>query len=440
MGQSDSADLDFSGTLITGRSGNKALATAGAATVIFATGVRRPRPRPRSLAMDRFWHDVADFLAKRGSTGGHIVAPIEFASAIAVDVAYRNTTLADAPQVSLLVLHKGLYRELDRRFLDRALRRLYPVFANEVFVVFADMGQSLPDDNPHIGELPEIAAWAAKDEEVQSPSGRRMTATYVGDGAVLAETIHGQLMVLPAADRGITPHIIRDGYFDLGLTRFLGRYLRPGMTYVDVGANVGVYLLLAASSVGARGRVVAIEALPRLQRFLTDNLSMNGLLDRALILPFAAADREGELTFYDFAHYTGSSTASAVIAQRGERRLLERANTLTVQVKTLSAMLHQAETRSVDLIKIDVEGFECEVLQGARDFLSAQRKIALLVEWHLEHMSVERQELLYGMLVDELGCRLEAVEGDGSTRSIGYDELLSVAHADLFALREAEPP
>jgi FkbM family methyltransferase len=166
---------------------------------------------------------------------------------------------------------------------------------------------------------------------------------------------------------------------------------------------------------------------------------MNGLLDRALILPFAAADREGELTFYDFAHYTGSSTANAVIAQKGERRFLERANTLTVQVKTLSAMLHQAEIRSADLIKIDVEGFECEVLRGARDFLSAQRKIGLLVEWHLEHMSVERQELLYGMLVDELGCRLEAVDGDGSTQSISYDELLSVAHADLFALREAEP-
>jgi FkbM family methyltransferase len=390
--------------------------------------------------MDRYWQDVADVLVERGLTGSRIVAPIEFAPAVAVDIGYGNATPEEAMQAGVLVLHKGLYEELDRRFLARTIRRLHPVFANEVFVVFADEGEPLAADNPHIVQLPKIAAWAKGAAEAERPRRRRMTATYVGDGAVLAETLQGQLMVLPAADRSITPHIIRDGYFDLGLTRFLERFLRPGMTYVDVGANIGVYLLLAAKSVGAAGRVVAIEALSRLHPFLVDNLSMNGLLDRALILPFAAADEERELTFYDFARYTGGSTASAQIARRGERRFFERARSLTIHAKTLSAMLREAEIRSTDLIKIDVEGFEYEVLQGARDFLSAQRRIDLLLEWHLEHMSIERQELLYGMLTEELGCRIEAVDSDGSTRPIGYDELLGIAHADILARCDRDAP
>jgi FkbM family methyltransferase len=264
-----------------------------------------------------------------------------------------------------------------------------------------------------------------------------MTATYIGDDTILAETIHGQLIVLPAGDRGITPHIIRDGYFDHGVTRFLERFLRPGMTYVDVGANIGVYVLLAARAVGDTGHVVAIEALPRLHAYLVDNLSMNGLLERALILPFAAADTVADLTFHDFSRYVGSSTANPGIARQRERRFLERPRLLTVQSKTLSAMFHDAGIQHADLIKIDVEGLECEVLQGARDFLAKQQSVSLLLEWHLEHMSDERQARLYDMLVDELNCHIEAVGNDGSTRPVKFDELQDIAHADLFAYREA---
>jgi hypothetical protein len=102
-------------------------------------------------------------------------------------------------------------------------------------------------------------------------------------------------------------------------------------------------------------------------------------------------------------------------------------------------MLHESRILAAYLIKIDVEGFEYEVLQGARNFLSTQRRLCVLLDWHLEHMSAERQGLLYGMLVDELGCRIEAVNGDGSTRPIRYDELPRVAHAEIFAWRELQP-
>jgi FkbM family methyltransferase len=390
--------------------------------------------------MDRYWQEVADFLTARGLAARRTVAPIEFSPVIAVDLGYGNAVPSEAAQVAVVVLHKGLYQALNRRFLREAIRRLRPVFANEVFIVLAEDGQALPDSHVHFGQLPEIEAWAARDEETPGPTPRRMTATYAGDDKVLAETIHGQLIVMPAADRGITPHIIRDGYFDFGVTRFLERFLRPGMTYVDVGANIGVYVLLAAKSVGATGRVVAIEALPRLQAFLVDNLSMNGLLDRALILPFAAADKAGDLTFHDFDRYIGSGTASQAIARQRERRFLDRPRMLTIPARTLSTLLGEAEIQRADLIKIDVEGLEWEVLQGARDFLREQRDIRLLLEWLPEHMSVERQALLYDMLVDELGCRIEAVDGDGFTQPIGFDELQGVAHVDILAHRELDPP
>jgi FkbM family methyltransferase len=383
--------------------------------------------------MDQWWQEVADFVAARGLAGKGIVAPIEFSPAIPIDIGYANAGAYEAAQTTALVLHKGRYEELDRGFMKLVMARLRPVFANEVFIVLADAGEPLPDDHPHTGHLREIRAWLESGGEPPGPPKQRMAATYMGNDVVLAETIHGHLMLLPAGDRAITPHIIRDGYFDLGLTRFLERFLRPGMIYVDVGANIGVYALLAARSVGATGRVVAIEALPRLQAVLVDNFSMNGMLDHAHVLPFAAADQEGQLGFYDFGRHDGASTAVDRVALLQEQRLLDTPRRLLVPSRTLSTLLREANVSRADLIKIDVEGFEWEVLQGARDFLTAQRDTGLVLEWHSEFMPAAGQERLYAMLVEELHCQLERIEPDGSTTSVGFDALRRVGHADIFA-------
>jgi FkbM family methyltransferase len=166
-----------------------------------------------------------------------------------------------------------------------------------------------------------------------------------------------------------------------------------------------------------------------------DNFSMNGFLDRVRVLPFAAADAAGELTLYDFARYDGASTAVAQVAHQQQQRFLDTPRQLQVQSRTLSTLLREADVRRADLIKIDVEGFEWEVLQGARDFLAAQQHLSLLVEWHTEFMPAARQDLMRAMLVDELRCRIERVETDGSTVPVDFDALRQMAHADLFAYR-----
>jgi FkbM family methyltransferase len=385
--------------------------------------------------MDRWWQAVADFVAARGLGGKGMVAPIEFSPAFPIGIGYANVSPSGARETTALIVHKGRYEELDRSFMKLVMNRLHPVFANEVFIVLAAQGQPLPENHPHIGYLGKIRAWVDSGQDMPALPKQRMIATYMGNDIVLAETIHGNLMLLPAGDRGITPHIIRNGYFDLHVTRFLERFLRPGMTYVDVGANIGVYAVPAARSVGAAGRVIAIEALPRLQTFLVDNFSINGLLDRVLILPFAAADSAGELKLYDFGRYDGASTIVARVAQLQEKRLLDTPRQLLVQSRTLSTLLRDAAVARADLIKIDVEGSEWEVLQGARDFLMAQRGINLLLEWHPEFMPATQQEQLYTMLVADLGCQIERVEMDGLTEPTGIDELRRAAHADIFAHR-----
>jgi hypothetical protein len=103
---------------------------------------------------------------------------------------------------------------------------------------------------------------------------------------VEAQTTVGPLL-LPSADEVITPTLCRYGVWEPGETRFLRALVRPGDVFVDVGAHVGYFSLLAASRVGEEGAVIAVEPEPRNLRLLRANLARNGA-SRARVIPLAA--------------------------------------------------------------------------------------------------------------------------------------------------------
>lgn len=174
----------------------------------------------------------------------------------------------------------------------------------------------------------------------------------------------------------LSEHIQRHIYlgdFEPWETRQVRRWLRPGMSFVDVGANVGYFTLLACSRVGPQGRVFACEPSPwafqRLQATLRDNA-----LSQARAFNFALGAEPGELSL----HFTSEGNANhtpSMVPQPGAR-------TVPVQVRTLDSCLEEWALERVDLMKVDVEGFEPQVLQGARRALAAGRIAALLCEFN----------------------------------------------------------
>ncbi|WP_245329013.1 FkbM family methyltransferase [Bradyrhizobium centrolobii] len=132
---------------------------------------------------------------------------------------------------------------------------------------------------------------------------------------------------------------------------FVGAYLRPGETFVDVGANVGQLSLAAAMSVTRSGRVIAIEAHPRTCKYLQGNVRLNDLTIE--IHNTAIGSTHGELFFTDF-RSDDMNFASATP--------LPGSATLRVPVHTLDSVVGD---RPVDLLKVDVEGFEVDLLKGA---------------------------------------------------------------------------
>jgi FkbM family methyltransferase len=154
---------------------------------------------------------------------------------------------------------------------------------------------------------------------------------------------------------------------------FLDRVLRPGMTFVDVGANEGLYTLFAARRVGHAGRVVAIEPSSRERALLEANLARNRL-GNVTVVPRALADAPGsaELKIAPKRH-GGHNTLGRFIYEGDVVVAREK-----VPVETLDALAARLDLGRVDVVKIDVEGAELKLLSGGRGLLSRQRPVLLI--------------------------------------------------------------
>lgn len=143
------------------------------------------------------------------------------------------------------------------------------------------------------------------------------------------------------------------GYWEPNLTGLLMRRLTKGDVFVDVGANIGYFSVLASRLVGDTGRVVSFEASPTIYRRLMDDLSLNATTNvRAVNV--AVSDLEGTLPIY--AGPEENSGATSVHEQRGGRYEAD------VRAAPLADLLEPSERSRVKLMKIDVEGAELPIL------------------------------------------------------------------------------
>ncbi|MEA2804042.1 MAG: hypothetical protein QOE49_4137 [Rhodospirillaceae bacterium] len=163
------------------------------------------------------------------------------------------------------------------------------------------------------------------------------------------------------------------GSFEPNEFAFLDRVLRPGMVFVDVGANDGYYTLFAARRVGPSGRVVAAEPSSRERAHLQRNLGRNGL-DNVSVVPAAIGAAVG-LADLHLAHgvHAGHNTLGSFAHDDVVRASLER-----VPVEPLDAVIARLGLARVDFVKIDVEGAEASVIAGAAAMLGAMRPLMLI--------------------------------------------------------------
>lgn len=206
---------------------------------------------------------------------------------------------------------------------------------------------------------------------------RRVRALLPAPDRVVCEMRGGYRLVLhPNADR-LERRLYDARTYEPATLALFDAVLRAGDTVVDVGANIGLMTLHAATCVGERGRVIAIEPHPNYHRRLVANAALNGLENVAAVRMAAGAE-SGQSTLYDVPS-VNIGRSSLIVPDA------PHAAAAMVEVAPLDAILARQRAGPVRVLKIDVEGFELQVLRGARALLAAAPIVCMEVTDGLPH-------------------------------------------------------
>jgi FkbM family methyltransferase len=189
---------------------------------------------------------------------------------------------------------------------------------------------------------------------------------------VCLATQTGEFWVDPASVLGDS--LITQGEYEPELGLSMRRLLGEGRTFVDVGANEGYFSVMGSKLVGTAGRVLAIEPQPRLFDVLHANLRMN-MCNNVVVAANAVADRNGFVEL-NLAPSTNNGSSGVFRKTRYPGRKQR------VPAFTLDSLFETHGLDACDFLKMDIEGFELEALQGADRLLREKRIRAMNVDDH----------------------------------------------------------
>jgi FkbM family methyltransferase len=218
-----------------------------------------------------------------------------------------------------------------------------------------------PDvDRAAAGDLAQVATIRRMLGTIEHQVAPTAFSVQLGEGDAVRCTVGGVDMLCDAADAAVTPGLL-SGRYEPHLTAVFERYCEPGMTVVDVGANLGYYSLLASRLVGPTGRVIALEPNSENCRLLLSSLRLNGV-SNVRLLPVAADAAAG------WAYY------STHVGSNGG--LIEDADLLSHPGSVVPTFrLDDLVDGPVGFLKMDVEGAEGRAVRGATRIIERDRPI-----------------------------------------------------------------
>ncbi|HEU5399881.1 MAG TPA: FkbM family methyltransferase [Terriglobales bacterium] len=225
-----------------------------------------------------------------------------------------------------------------------------------------------------------------------APEGMRFVFLhYLGDIAVNIDT------------RFKVERIMWSGVYEPPLIRLLQSLDTRGWTCFDVGANVGAITLALAKVTGADGRIYSFEPGPPNLRRLRDNLNLNPALSERVVMIAAGVGRSpGELCWAEEKGNPGNA-------------LLGKSGTHETEIITLDGFVRERGIAKLDFVKIDVEGMELDVMQGAAEILRRFHPMLYFetLPRYTETGAGATFEDMYNFLVKELGYTLHRIDSEG---------------------------
>lgn len=210
---------------------------------------------------------------------------------------------------------------------------------------------------------------------------KNSTTVKTGEYEALTRIFTGQKMYVDTRDISLAPHLMLDGVWEESFTRILRRYLKEDTIFFDVGANFGYYGLVAGATIGNEGGIHFFEPNPLLAGYIRKTIAINGLDKRAHLVREAVGNSNEKITLTIPGDYFGS--ASVAINAQDIATYVDRDELKSVKVPqtTLDAYVQKNKIKHVDVIKIDVEGFEESVYAGMKGVINDNPNVIVFLEF-----------------------------------------------------------
>lgn len=261
-----------------------------------------------------------------------------------------------------------------------------------------------------------------------------------GDGSTV-RTINGSEMALSLVDEGLSRELFVYRTREQTTVECFERELRRLREEVDgpvrvieIGANIGYFALSEARTLGERAEIHAFEPDARTLPLLHENVSRNGYGDRVRVIPAAVGPEPGRATLRRSSHSNrnvlapdGGNYAEA-LSLTGETRM--------VDVWSVDAYCRDqgVAPEEVNVVRMDVEGYETDILRGMRSILEADGPLVLFVEIH-PHLLSQAAYRWFITTLDEHGFELIDAISEGITArpfdgSLGIDRMSDLLTVD----------
>lgn len=176
----------------------------------------------------------------------------------------------------------------------------------------------------------------------------------------------GKQFLVSTKDTSMVPSIMNQDYESFELDLY-SQLVKPNMTILDVGANLGIYSVLGSDLVGPSGKVYAFEPVPENLALLNHNIKLNGAKN-VTVVPKAISDKVGESEIFLAPGSIGTHSMGA-----------KSKTCITIKTDTIDNFVNQNHLK-VDLIKMDIEGYEGHAIRGGNITLS-NKNLVLLTEF-----------------------------------------------------------
>lgn len=196
-------------------------------------------------------------------------------------------------------------------------------------------------------------------------------------GPCIVKTLYGFIILVdPVSDRGVERSIFFNGTYESGTMKIMNDVLNKGGTFIDIGANIGLMSLYASRIIGNEGKVLSFEPLLSTYKILIQNMSLNNARNIKAINN-AIGSTNGIVEIFDNSKINrGASSLIKTNQTKSSHR---------VPIKSLDTYLDENPIDSITCIKIDVEGWELEVLKGATKTLSGPDAPICIIECSCLH-------------------------------------------------------